>query len=78
MLQDDARDEDELGEIGHFSEKIAGEAMFWRLVCTIHMPPAELDRWTLGEMRSANAFLNMQQDYKRAWSSLYEMRRGGG
>lgn len=75
MLSDDDEDSEGLGDVGSMSGRLASEAPFWRLVCCLRLPLAEVDSWTLGEMRLASAFLEMQGDYKRIWNPYFEMKR---
>lgn len=73
MLNDDEEDSDGLGIVGFTSEKLSIEAMFWRIVCSLRLSLKEVDGWTLGEMRMAVAFLDMQSDYRRIWTPYFEM-----
>lgn len=75
MLEEDEEDSEGLGDVGFMSERLASEALFWRLVCVLRLPISEVDSWTLGEMRLASAFLEMQGDYKRIWTPYFEMKR---
>lgn len=75
MLADDEDDTEGLGVVGYMSDKMTSEAQFWRLVCFLRLSLSEVDKWTLGEMRMANSYLNMQNDYKRIWSSYFDLRR---
>lgn len=75
MLDTDEEDSEGLGDVGSLSERMASEAPFWKLVCCLRLPIREVDSWTLGEMRMASAFLEMQGDYRRVWSPYYEMKR---
>lgn len=75
MLSDDDEDSEGLGDVGSMSGRLASEAPFWRLVCCLRLPLPEVDSWTLGEMRLASAFLEMQGDYKRIWNPYFEMKR---
>lgn len=75
MLSDDATDFAGVGTVGFLSERMKTEAPFWRLVCTLRLSLKEVDSWTLGEMRLADAFLTMQNDYKRIWSPYYDLQR---
>ena len=75
MLADDEEDSEGLGVVGYFSDRLTTEAMFWRIVCTLRLPLMEVERWTLGEMRLAVAYMQMQNDYKRIWSPYYELKK---
>jgi hypothetical protein len=75
MLADDENDSSELGVIGTLSDEMTTEALFWRLVCNLRLSPTELERWTLGDMRKADAYLPMQSDYKRAFYASRELQR---
>ena len=75
MLSDDVADSNGVGTVGFLSERMKTEAPFWRLVCTLRLSPKEVDSWTLGEMRLADAYLTMQNDYKRIWSPYYDLQR---
>lgn len=77
MLADDEDDSDGLGVVGTPSDQLATEALFWRLVCTLRLSPREIDTWTLGEMRLASAFLQMQNDYKRIWTPYFDLKKEG-
>lgn len=77
MLDEDASDAEDLGSVGFMNDTLTTQHPFWRIVCNLHFPPSEVDGWTLGEMRIATAYLDMQGDYKRAWSSMYDLRRTG-
>lgn len=76
MAAEDDRDSADLGEIGRMGGRLAEEHMFWRLVCTLRLPPSEVDGWTLPEMRTACAYLDMSNDYRRVWGALAEYREG--
>jgi hypothetical protein len=71
---DDSEDADDLGDIGTVSERLSTERMFWRLVTKLHLPIKEVDSWTLSEMRCACASMDMEDDYKRAYQTLVEMK----
>lgn len=75
MQADDEEDSDGLGVVGYPSEQLKTEALFWRLVCSLHLPKDEIDSWTLGEMRIAVAYLDMQNDYKRIWNPYFDMKK---
>lgn len=75
MLAEDEEDSEGLGVVGTFSDEMTTEALFWRLVCNLRLSLTELDGWTLGEMRKADAYLSMQNDYKRIWSPYYDMKK---
>lgn len=75
MLSDDEDDSEGLGVVGYFSQKMTTESLFWRVVCNLRLPLSEVDRWTLGEMRMAGAYMEMQNDYKRIWSPYYDMKK---
>ena len=66
MLEKDDKTTESLGTIGTFSDRMITEALFWRLVCNLRLSPKEIDTWTIGQMRMADAYMNMQNDYKRA------------
>lgn len=63
-----------IGNIGKLSEEIEDEYIFWNIVVKLRLSPSEVDKWTLDEMRKANAVMDMQQDYKSAFRVLYEDR----
>lgn len=44
--------------------------MFWNLVVNLRISPNNLEEWTLGEMRSVSAIMEMRQDYKKAWDVI--------
>lgn len=75
MTDDDKSDSDGLGVVGTMSDEMITEALFWRLVCNLRLSLKEVDSWTLGEMRKADAYMTMQNDYKRIWTTYYEMKR---
>lgn len=75
MTDDDKSDSEGLGVVGTLSDEMITEALFWRLVCNLRLSLKEVDSWTLGEMRKADAYLTMQNDYKRIWPSYYELKR---
>lgn len=75
MMADDGIDSKELGVVGTMSDEMITEALFWRLVCNLRLSLKEVDSWTLGEMRKADAYLTMQNDYKRIWTPYYELKR---
>ena len=75
MMADDGSDSKELGVVGTMSDEMITEALFWRLVCNLRLSLKEVDSWTLGEMRKADAYLTMQNDYKRIWPTYYELKR---
>ena len=64
-----------MGVVGTMSDEMITEALFWRLVCNLRLSLKEVDSWTLGEMRKADAYLTMQNDYKRIWTPYYELKR---
>ncbi|MBR6448354.1 MAG: hypothetical protein IKS96_07275 [Fibrobacter sp.] len=67
MLADDEEDEEGIGNVGHMSDLLVTEALFWRLVCNLRLSPEDVDKWTLGEMRLADAYMTMKKDYKRIY-----------
>ena len=75
MMEDDKSDSDGLGVVGTLSDEMITEALFWRLVCNLRLSLKEVDSWTLGEMRKADAYLSMQNDYKRIWPTYYDQKR---
>ena len=75
MTDDDKSDSEGLGDVGTMSDEMITEALFWRLVCNLRLSLKEVDSWTLGEMRKADAYLTMQNDYKRIWTPYYELKR---
>lgn len=75
MMEEDDSDSEGLGTVGNMSERMASESIFWRLVVSLRLPIREVENWTLGEMRMATAYLDMQGDYKRIWSSYYDIKR---
>lgn len=75
MTDDDKSDSEGLGVVGTMSDEMITEALFWRLVCNLRLSLKEVDSWTLGEMRKADAYLTMQNDYKRIWTPYYELKR---
>lgn len=75
MMEDDGIDSKELGVVGTMSDEMITEALFWRLVCNLRLSLKEVDSWTLGEMRKADDYLTMQNDYKRIWTPYYELKR---
>ena len=75
MVEDDEKDSEVLGVVGTFSDEMTTEALFWRLVCNLRLSLKEVDSWTLGEMRKADAYMSMQNDYKRIWTPYYELKR---
>lgn len=75
MTDDDKSDSKGLGVVGTMSDEMITEALFWRLVCNLRLSLKEVDSWTLGEMRKADAYLTMQNDYKRIWTPYYELKR---
>lgn len=76
MLADDEEDADGLGVVGFASDTLTTEAVFWKLVVNLHLPPSEVDKWTLEEMRLASAYMDMQADYRRIWSPYFDMKKG--
>ena len=78
MTEDDKTDSDGLGEIGTLSDEMTAEAPFWRLVCNLRLSLKELDSWTLGEMRMADAYMKMQNNYKRIMPVYYRMQGKDG
>lgn len=75
MTDDDKSDSEGLGVVGTMSDEMITEALFWRLVCNLRLSLKEVDSWTLGEMRKADAYMTMQNDYKRIWTPYYELKR---
>lgn len=75
MLAKDEKDSKGIGLVGTMSDEMLTEALFWRLVCNLRLSPSEIDKWTIGEMRKADAFLSMQTDYKRVWPVYFEMSK---
>lgn len=75
MIQDDDKDSKELGVVGTFSDEMTTEALFWRLVCNLRLSLKEVDSWTMGEMRMADAYMSMQNDYKRIWPTYYNIKK---
>ena len=75
MLSKDEKDSKELGLVGTMSEEMLTEALFWRLVCNLRLSPSELDTWPLSDMRMADAYMTMQNDYKRIWTPYRAMQR---
>jgi hypothetical protein len=75
MVQDDDKDSKELGVVGTFSDEMTTEALFWRLVCNLRLSLKEVDSWTMGEMRMADAYMSMQNDYKRIWPTYYNIKK---
>ena len=73
MLSSRQKDFNDLGIIGHLSQAVEDEYMFWNLVVNLRLSPSELDTWTLDEMRKATALLDMRQDYKSAWNAFYDV-----
>ena len=78
MVEGDAKDSEGLGVVGTLSDEMTTEALFWRLVCNLRLSLKEVDSWTLGEMRKADAYMSMQNDYKRIWSPYYDMQGKDG
>ena len=74
-MVDDKIDSEGLGVVGTLSDEMITEALFWRLVCNLRLSLKEVDSWSLGEMRKADAYLSMQNDYKRIWSPYYDLKR---
>lgn len=72
MLTERRDNFNKLGGIGHLTGDVEDEYMFWNLVVTLRLPPSELDRWTLGEMRKATAVLDMKNDFSLAYQKLGE------
>lgn len=75
MLSSRQNDFNVLGIIGHLSQAVEDEYMFWNLVVNLRLSPSELDTWTLDEMRKATALLDMRQDYKSAWNAFYDVEK---
>ena len=75
MIQDDDKDSKELGVVGTLSDEMTTEALFWRLVCNLRLSLKEVDSWTMGEMRMADAYMSMQNDYKRIWPTYYNIKK---
>lgn len=75
MLTSRQKDFNDLGIIGHLSQAVEDEYMFWNLVVNLRLSPSELDTWTLDEMRKATALLDMRQDYKSAWNAFYDVEK---
>lgn len=78
MKVEDDRDQEALGVIGHMSRRLAREREFWRIVCALNLPPSEVDKWPLRDIRLCNAYLDMQSDYKRAFPVMYDILREEG
>lgn len=78
MLSEDEDDSEGLGNIGFMSEKLKSEALFWRIVCGMHLSLQEVDSWTLDEMRCASSWMEMQNDHKRIWTPYYDMKKEKG
>jgi hypothetical protein len=69
----DASNINELGDVGTLSGGAAEYVLIWRIVGEAHVPLSDIEReWTFERMVSFGAFLSMKQDYKSAWSELYE------
>lgn len=77
MQDDDESDFAGLGEVGYMSEQLSSEALFWRLVYHLRLSLSEVDSWSLSEMRLASGYMEMQNDYKRIWSTYYDLKREG-
>ena len=75
MLADDKEDSDGIGDVGHLSDQLRTEALFWRLVCNLRLSPKEVDKWTFGEMLLADAYMTVQNDYKRILPVYYDMKK---
>ncbi len=75
MLTSRQKDFNDLGIIGHLSQAVEDEYMFWNLVVNLRLSPSEIDTWTLDEMRKATALLDMRQDYKSAWNAFYDVEK---
>lgn len=75
MSGEDDDDAEGIGLVGMMSEKLASEAMFWRVVIGARQSLSEVDKWTLGEMRLAIAYMDMQNDYKRVWKPYYDSKK---
>lgn len=73
MLTTRQRDFNNLGMIGHLSDSVEDEYMFWNIVVNLKMSPSEVDNWTLEEMRKATAIMDMRQDFKSAWNAFYDI-----
>lgn len=64
---------EELGDVGTLKGGAAEYVLIWRIVGAAHVPLSDIEsEWTFDRMVSFGAFLSMQQDYKSAWSELYE------
>ena len=63
-----------VGTIGRLSQRIEDEFLFWQLVVSLRLPPDELDKWTLGDMRSAAAVMDMRNDYSLAYQKMMETK----
>ena len=75
MVEDDEKDSEGLGVVGTLSDEMTTEALFWRLVCNLRLSLKEVDSWTLGEMCKADAYMSMQNDYKRIWSPYNDLKK---
>jgi hypothetical protein len=75
MLSSRQKDFNDLGIIGHLSQAVEDEYMFWNLVVNLRLSPSEIETWTLDEMRKATALLDMRQDYKSAWNAFYDVEK---
>lgn len=73
MLTSRQKDLDAIGSIGHLSQAVEEEYIFWNIVVSLRLPPSEVDKWTLDEMRKATAVMDMRQDIKAAWNAFYDV-----
>jgi hypothetical protein len=63
-----------LGDVGTLGGGAAEYVLIWRIVSEAHVPLSDIEaEWTFARMSSFAAYLGMKQDYKSAWSQLYEM-----
>lgn len=47
--------------------------LIWRIVSEAHIPLSDIEsEWTFDRMASFFAYSSMKQDYKSAWTKLFE------
>ena len=49
--------------------------LIWRIVSEAHIPLSDIEaEWTFDRIASFNAYTTMKQDYKSAWTKLFELQ----
>lgn len=71
MLDDD---QDGLGQIGSMSPEFGAHYFMWKIVKEFGISMEEFSRMTFNEICEATAYLELTNDYSRAWNAYYELK----